>query len=65
MQCRRSSYCNYWSRSLRFPTIADAIPRIRYKLLRCYIRFVDHYTEHDANDKRSAKFCKHLIKRKT
>ena len=45
------SHRNYWSRSLRFPTIADAMPRNRYELLRRYIHFVDQDTEHDANDK--------------
>ena len=44
-------YCNYWSRSLCFPTIADAMPRNRYELLRRYIHFVDQNTEHDAIDK--------------
>ena len=45
------SHHNYWSRSLRFPTIADAMARNRYELLRRYIHFVDQDTEHDANDK--------------
>ena len=45
------SYRNYWSRSLRFPTIADALQRNRYELLRPYIHFFDRDTEHDANDK--------------
>ena len=44
-------YCNYWSRSLCFPTIADAMPRNCYELLRRYIHFVDQNTEHDAIDK--------------
>ena len=44
------SHRNYWSRSLRFPTIADAMPRIRFELLRRYIHFVDQDTKHDAND---------------
>ena len=45
------SYRNYWSRSLRFPIIADAMPRNRYELLRRYIHFVDNDAEHDVNDK--------------
>ena len=36
-----SSYRNYWPRSLRFPTILDAMPRNSYDLLRRYIHFVD------------------------
>ena len=45
------SYQNCCSRSLCFPTIADAMPRNCYELLRRYIHFVDQDTEHDANDK--------------
>ena len=45
------SYRNYCSRSLRFRTIADAMQRNRYELLRSYIHFFDQDTEHDANDK--------------
>ena len=47
----------YWSRSLCFPTIADAVPRIGHELLKLlllttnYLRFVGQDIEHDANDK--------------
>ena len=41
------SYSDYWSNTLRYPPIADNMPRSRYKLLRQNLHFVDNptYTE--------------------
>ena len=45
------SYRNYWSGSLRYPSIADAMSRNRFESLRRFLHFVDNNSDHDATDK--------------
>ena len=45
------SVYNYWSRSLRIPTIADVMPRNRFLELRRYFHIVDNTAAHDSDDK--------------
>jgi hypothetical protein len=45
------SYTHYWSNELRYPSIADIMPRKRYEKLRRFLHFVDNmtYDEHTAD----------------
>ena len=36
------SYTNYWSTKLRYPPIADVMPRKRFELIRRYLHVVDN-----------------------
>ena len=36
------SYTNYWSTNLRYPPIADVMPRKRFELIRRYLHVVDN-----------------------
>ena len=45
------SYLDYWNRTLRYPRIADVMPRNRFSELRRYLHFVDNNAPHDNGDK--------------
>jgi hypothetical protein len=46
------SYTHYWSRELRYPSVADVMPRKRFEKLRRYLHFVDNMTyDKDCEDK--------------
>ena len=44
---RMPNYLSYWSRELRYPPVADVMPRNRFQALTQHLHFVD-YTERDA-----------------
>ena len=45
------NYKAYWSRELRFPPVADAMPINQYEKLRQYLHFVDNNAPNNDNDK--------------
>ena len=44
-------YFDYWSSVLRFPAIADGMPRNRFSQLKQFLHFVDNNSNHDSDDK--------------
>ena len=45
------SYTFYWSRKMRYPAIADVMPRKRFEVLRRYLHVDNTTFDADANDK--------------